>query len=131
MIIAVDFDGTCVKNAFPLVGEDIGAIPVLREIQNNFHRIILWTCRSGIYLPDASKWFADNGIALYGINCNRGQRSWSVSPKVFAHTYIDDASLGTPLIFPSEGKPYVDWQAIRKLLLLREIIKEKPCALTE
>lgn len=29
MIIAVDFDGTCVTHEFPKVGEEIGAAPVL------------------------------------------------------------------------------------------------------
>lgn len=32
MIIAVDFDGTCVTHEFPEVGKDIGAVPVLKEL---------------------------------------------------------------------------------------------------
>ena len=32
MIIALDFDGTCVKHAYPKIGEDIGAVPVLKEM---------------------------------------------------------------------------------------------------
>ena len=32
MIIAVDFDGTCVSNEFPRVGKDIGAVPVLKKL---------------------------------------------------------------------------------------------------
>lgn len=32
MIIAVDFDGTCVTHEFPRVGKDIGAVPVLKEL---------------------------------------------------------------------------------------------------
>lgn len=32
MVIAVDFDGTCVTHEFPKIGKDIGAIPVLREL---------------------------------------------------------------------------------------------------
>jgi hypothetical protein len=32
MIIAVDFDGTCVTHDFPHVGKDIGAVPVLKEL---------------------------------------------------------------------------------------------------
>lgn len=32
MTIAVDFDGTCVKHKYPLVGEDVdGAVSVLKE----------------------------------------------------------------------------------------------------
>ena len=32
MIIAVDFDVTCVTHEFPKVGKDIGAVPVLKEL---------------------------------------------------------------------------------------------------
>lgn len=32
MIIGIDFDGTCVKHAFPKIGEEIGAAPVLKEL---------------------------------------------------------------------------------------------------
>lgn len=46
MIIAVDFDGTCVTHEFPEVGKDIGAVPVLRELVEKGHKIILYTMRS-------------------------------------------------------------------------------------
>ena len=32
MVIAIDFDGTCVTNEYPNVGKDIGAVPVLKRI---------------------------------------------------------------------------------------------------
>ena len=36
MIIAIDFDGTCVTNEFPRVGNDIGAVQVfIKFIKNN------------------------------------------------------------------------------------------------
>jgi len=37
MKIAVDFDGTCVSHAYPEVGIDIGAIPVLKRLVSNGH----------------------------------------------------------------------------------------------
>lgn len=43
MIIAVDFDGTCVTHEFPKVGRDIGAVPVLRKLVENGHKLILFT----------------------------------------------------------------------------------------
>lgn len=46
MIIAVDFDGTCVTHEFPEVGKDIGAVPVLKELVKKGHKIILYTMRS-------------------------------------------------------------------------------------
>lgn len=45
-IIAVDFDDTCVKHEFPRVGEEIGAVKVLKLLVANGHKLILWTMRS-------------------------------------------------------------------------------------
>lgn len=42
MIIAVDFDGTCVTHEFPRVG----AAEVLKELTDKGHKIILFTMRS-------------------------------------------------------------------------------------
>ena len=47
MIIAVDFDGTCVSHEYPKVGKDIGAVPVLKALVEIGHKIILNTMRSG------------------------------------------------------------------------------------
>ena len=43
MDIVIDFDGTCVTHEFPLVGKDIGAIPVLKKLVENGHNLILFT----------------------------------------------------------------------------------------
>lgn len=37
MIIAVDFDGTCVTHEYPKVGQDVGAVPVLKMIISMGH----------------------------------------------------------------------------------------------
>lgn len=103
MIIAVDFDGTCVKHRYPMVGEDVdGAVSVLKELVRKGHKIILYTMRGGDTLDDAISWFIDNDIELWGINRNPEQYGWSSSPKVFANLYIDDAALGIPLITVDE-----------------------------
>lgn len=69
--------------------------------------------RSGDTLENAVKWFADNGIELWGVNRNPDQYKWTGSPKVYAQLYIDDAALGCPLIKPMNGKrPYVDWSLV-------------------
>jgi hypothetical protein len=118
MIIAIDFDGTCVTHEYPNVGKDINAIPVLKNIVNKGHKIILYTMRHGKELQDAVEWFVNNNIPLYGINENPTQKNWTKSPKIYAHIYIDDAALGCPLIFNEEysDRPYVDWEAVQKLL---------------
>jgi hypothetical protein len=114
MKIAIDFDGTCVAHAYPYVGKDIGAVPVLKNFVESGHLLILNTMRSGKELADAVNWFKENGIPLHGINEDPGQRKWTQSPKVFANIYIDDAALGAPLkMNPGiSDKPFIDWAVI-------------------
>ena len=85
MIIAIDFDGTCVTHEYPKIGKDIGAIPVLKKLLKNGNNIILYTMRSGKELIDAVDWFNKNEISLYGVNTNPSQSSWTLSPKVYAN----------------------------------------------
>lgn len=135
MIIAVDFDGTCVTHEFPSIGKDIGAVPVLKELINNGHKLILLTMRSHKIvkensvpidtLQDAIDWFKRNKIPLYGINKNPNQERWTSSPKVYANIYIDDAALGTPLKYDKDGAisiPYVDWDKMRILLKIKGVL---------
>jgi len=129
MIIAIDFDGTCVTHDFPKVGKDIGAVPVLKQLVENGHKLILWTMRSdgrntGDVLISAVQWFADNDIPLYGINENPNQKSWTQSPKVYAELYIDDAAFGCPLIVDKEisSRSFVDWKRVESILKMKGII---------
>lgn len=41
IVIALDFDGTCVSHKFPEIGKGIGAIPVLKELVAKGHKLIL------------------------------------------------------------------------------------------
>lgn len=111
-IIAIDFDGTCVEHAYPAVGADIGAAPVLRALVAAGHQLILWTVRSGDNLKAAEEWFARNNILLYGVNCNPDQASWSASPKAHANLFIDDLAFGCPLVRPFDRRAFVDWRAV-------------------
>lgn len=115
LVIAVDFDGTCVLHHYPQIGPDVpGAVDVLRELDAAGHELILWTMRDGYTLAHARDWFTRHGITLHGLNANPDQVSWSSSPKAYAHLYIDDAAVGCPLIVPVGGaRPYVDWAAVR------------------
>ena len=114
MIIAIDFDGTCVKHAYPRIGEDIGAVPVLKEMVKNGHQLILNTMRSGKLLDEAIQWFGNNGIKLSGANHTPGQATWTQSPKVYAQLYIDDAALGCPTVMDDNDRVYVDWRIVAK-----------------
>ena len=48
LIIAIDFDGTIVEDAYPKIGKPrIFAFETLKRLQEDGHRLILWTYRSG------------------------------------------------------------------------------------
>lgn len=141
MIIAIDFDGTCVTQDFPRIGKDVGAVPILKQIVDNGHKLVLFTMRSdvdnpksdnpeilnkaGSYLTDAINWFKENNIELWGIQTNPEQSSWTKSPKAYAHLYIDDAALGCPLLFNPmiSERPFVDWDKVELMITNLNIIK--------
>ena len=67
--IVLDFDGTVVKHRYPAVGEDVGAVPVLKQLVKNGHHLILSTMRShnseGVdTLQPAIDWFKEHNIEL-------------------------------------------------------------------
>ena len=125
MIIARDFDGTVVTHEYPYVGEDIGAVPVLKELTAAGHQLILFTMRSGKLLDEALAWFERNGIELFAVNENPEQKSWTSSVKVHANIYIDDCALGCPIRF-EDGvrRPFVDWQKVREILAYNRVIAD-------
>jgi len=130
--INIDFDGTCVTHSFPLLGKDIGAVPVLKRLVKEGHRLILFTMRSdttaeheindwikpGDFLTQAVQWFKVNDIPLYGVQTNPTQSKWTNSPKSYAALMIDDSALGCPLIYNEEvsSRAYVDWVKVEKML---------------
>ena len=117
-IIALDFDGTVVTHAYPEVGEDIGAVAVLKELVAQEDKLILWTMRSGTLLEDAVAWFKKHDIPLWSINENPSQKEWTESPKLHADLLIDDSALGCPTCFlDGERRPAADWRRIRELLV--------------
>lgn len=118
-IVCVDFDGTCVMHEYPKIGEDVpNAVNVLKRLNENQVKLILWTIRSGEFLQEAVNWFVEREIEIWAVNKNPQQRFWSKSPKAYAPVYIDDAALGCPLIMPPDenSRPFADWREIEKLL---------------
>ena len=119
--IVLDFDGTVVKHAYPAVGEDIGAVPVLKRLVANGCNLLLNTMRShdsaGVdTLQPALDWFEARGLPLYGVNENPTQKEWTSSPKVYGNLYIDDGALGAPLKVDAKGYAYMDWDKVAKHL---------------
>lgn len=124
LVIAIDFDASCVTFDYPKIGKDIGAVPVLKKLVESGHKIMLWTMRGNkpgnTTLDDAINWFKENEIELWGINENPDQKvtGWTNSNKQHANIYIDDAALGCPLIYNKNfhSRPYVDWVRVDKML---------------
>jgi hypothetical protein len=136
VIIAVDFDGTCVEHCYPEIGDDVpGAVDWLRRFAAEGAKLILWTMRSDgpvqddpnrSVLLEATEWFAERHIPLWGYNENPQQKSWTGSPKAYANIYVDDAAACCPLCEnPREGgRPYVDWSVVGPAVL--QVILDDP-----
>lgn len=96
-IIAVDFDGTLVEDAYPRIGKPIEfVINHIKQRQSEGAKIILWTTREGQYLTDAVNWCARNDIYLDAVNENTPEtiQKFGVNcRKIFAHEYIDDRAV--------------------------------------
>lgn len=107
MKIAVDFDGTIVEHAYPLIGKEIPfAIETLKRLQKETHcQIILWTVREDYLLEQAVEYCRERGLEFYAVNKNNPEET-SGSRKIVADYYIDDCNLG--------GLP--DWGIIYKMI---------------
>lgn len=94
-IIAIDFDGTLVKNKFPEIGEINPNVwyAALRAKSEGI-KLILWTSRTGQVLDDAVEFCTNHGLKFDAINDNIPEvkaLGWNAR-KVFATLYIDDRS---------------------------------------
>ena len=142
--INIDAGGTCFTHSFPEVGKEIGAVPVLRTLVENGHKLILFTMRcdhdfepssdhpeiiaeKGDYLTDAVNWFERHTIPLYGIQCNPTQYSWTKSPKSYAEFMIDDSAIGAPLVYnlSISDRPFVNWHKMSYLLWQKGLITDE------
>jgi len=113
LIIAIDFDGTIVEDAYPKVGKPmIFAIETIKRLQDNGHRLILWTYRNGRKLDEAVDFCKKNGIEFYAVNKNYPEEIFDskISRKIHADLFIDDRNVGG----------FVGWTEIYKLIFNHE-----------
>lgn len=98
LLIAVDFDGTIVEDAYPSIGKPrLFAFETLKQLQRDGHRLILWTYRSGKALEKAVEFCKENGIEFYAVNQSfPGEEPVGpkVPRKINADIFIDDRNLG-------------------------------------
>jgi hypothetical protein len=103
LTIAVDFDGTLCKYAFPGIGEQDDnhkqLMETLIKMQSQGHKLILWTNRGDNEqyksLTEAVEWCKSKGLEFDAINENLPTQTKlsGYSPKIMADYYIDDKVL--------------------------------------
>ena len=97
LIIAVDFDGTIVEDAYPDIGKPkLFAFDTLKRFKEDGHRLILWTYRSGQRLEEAVEFCKKNGIEFYAVNQSFPEEELNDdrSRKINADLFIDDRNIG-------------------------------------
>eukprot|EP00746_Dinoflagellata_sp_MGD_P056097 gnl/MRDRNA2_/MRDRNA2_243519_c0_seq1.p1 gnl/MRDRNA2_/MRDRNA2_243519_c0~~gnl/MRDRNA2_/MRDRNA2_243519_c0_seq1.p1 ORF type:complete len:134 (-),score=12.58 gnl/MRDRNA2_/MRDRNA2_243519_c0_seq1:75-476(-) len=95
--IAVDFDGTIVEDEYPGIGKPvIFAFETMKKLQEEGHRLILWTYRNGKHLDDAVAFCKENGITFYAVNKSFPEETFDpkYSRKINADYFIDDRNIG-------------------------------------
>lgn len=97
-IVAIDFDGTLVEDNFPEIGTPYPEMfDLVKQLQTQGVKVILWTCRDGYHLSDAvhyccSEW----GIIFDAVNQNVREVQGlfnNDTRKVYADLYIDDKAI--------------------------------------
>lgn len=97
LTIAVDFDGTIVEDRYPSIGKPrIFAFETLKRLQEDGHRLILWTYRYGKSLDEAVAFCKENGITFYAVNSSFPEEQFdnTKSRKINADLFIDDRNIG-------------------------------------
>ena len=97
LTIAIDFDGTIVENAYPKIGKPlIFAFETIKKLQENRHRVILWTYRRGEELDQAVAFCEKHGVTFYAVNMSFTEEDYdtSYSRKINADIFIDDRNIG-------------------------------------
>ena len=110
LIIAIDFDGTIVEDAYPNIGKPmIFAFETMKKLQSEGHRLILWTYRTDKKLQEAVDFCKQQGLEFYAINKSYPEEEFDgkISRKIHATFFVDDRNIGG----------FIGWTAIHKLLL--------------
>ena len=111
MTIAVDFDGTIVTHEYPQIGKEIPfAIQTLKMLQQDGHKLILWSVRKDELLEDAVRWCRERGLEFYAVNKEYPEEEMQnnnyYSRKLKVDLWIDDRNVG--------GLP--DWGIIYRII---------------
>ena len=99
MLKAVDIDGTIVDHRYPEIGKELPfAISTLKRLQEERHRLVLWTVREGKLLDEAVEFCRQRGLEFYAVNANfpeeEAKPGATACRKLKADLFIDDRNVG-------------------------------------
>lgn len=97
MIIAVDFDGTIVEHKYRNRQGTTLCHRNAEKLQQERHRLILWSVREGKLLQEAVDFCRERGLEFYAVNSNYAEETLEsdhYSRKLKADLFIDDRNLG-------------------------------------
>lgn len=119
MTIAVDFDGTIVTHEYPKIGKEIPfAVQTLKMLQNDGHKLILWSVREHQLLEEAVQWCRERGLDFYAVNKDYPEEEIHnnnhYSRKLKVDLWIDDRNVG--------GLP--DWGTIYRIIQEKRTYEE-------
>ena len=107
-IYAIDFDGTLCEKKYPDIGtKKESNIQFVKNLKDEGHQIVLWTCRKDDKLQAAVDWCADEGIEFDAVNENLSdiiEKYGGDSRKIHADFYVDDKNLIIDEVSISERK---------------------------
>lgn len=105
-IVAVDFDGTIVKDNYPEIGEpNLNMVAVLKNLSKLGVKLILWTCRDDDLAQEAVEFCKSYGLEFNAVNENVIESktlTGNDNRKVYADLYIDDKAI-------SHDRNYMYW----------------------
>ena len=111
MIIAIDFDGTIVEDAYPEIGEPkLFVFETLQQMLIKRHQLILWTTRTGRHLQEAVDLCRQNGVEFYAVNKSYPDERVEEmgSRKIMCDLFISNKNFGG---IPGWGEI---WQEVQK-----------------
>lgn len=125
MVIAIDFDGTVVKNKWPEIGRfRFLAKPVIKWLKKRGHELILFTCREGIYLDHAYYFLKAHGIEFKYYNENTAERIREYGGdcrKISADLYLDDKGFFPGWLITFFVVLWMEWREKRERRIHRKV----------
>jgi hypothetical protein len=114
IVIAVDCDGTIVRDKWPEIGRlRFLAKPVIKWLQKRGHELVLSTCREGEYLDHAYFFLKAHGIEFKYYNENTKERIAGYGHdcrKISADLYLDDKAFFPGWIFVPAIVLWMEWR---------------------